>query len=69
MWFELTRVVYTVQQFDRASADHSTHMNQKTRWERRQGEEGELLQIENPVTYSRGEHTLDFSQIIFADHV
>lgn len=42
---ELTRVVYAIKKFDRASADNSTDMNQKTRWERRQGKEGELLQI------------------------
>ncbi len=69
---ELTGVVYAVQEFDRASADHSADMNQETGWERRQGEEGELLQIENSrVTYSRGKHTLDVSDvfllIIFTD--
>lgn len=50
---ELTRVVYTVQEFDRASADHSSNMNQKTGRERCQGEKGELLQVENSsVIYS-----------------
>lgn len=47
MHAELTRVVYTIQQFDRASTDHSANVNEKTRWKRRQGKEGELLQEKN----------------------
>lgn len=65
---ELTRVVYTIKKFDRASADNSTDMNQKTRWERRQGKEGELLQIKKKTNRSltEGENTLEiFFQIYF----
>lgn len=70
---ELTRVVYAVQQFDGASTDHSSDVDQKTRWEGRQSEEGKLLQIENSlVTYNRGQHTLDISYvfllIIFSEY-
>lgn len=44
---ELTGVVNAVQQFDRASTDHSANVNQETRWKGGQGEEGELLLREN----------------------
>lgn len=66
---ELTRVVYTIKKFDRASADNSTDMNQKTRWERRQGKEGELLQIKKKnkqITYRRGKHTGNLFPNIFS---
>lgn len=56
---ELTRVVYAVQQFDGASADHAASVNQKTRRERRQGEERELLQIQsNGVIHWTPIHTV-----------
>lgn len=42
---ELTGVVYAIQQFNRTGTDHAADVNQKTRRERSQGEEGELLLI------------------------